>query len=232
VTVVAALGLALLAGCFRISTTTVRVTDPAAVSVRFGPREVLPPSSQPAATVVGQGHYWYLLTRLPYRIDAVREPLGAVTLRCDACAFAPWPMVATAAVPLVDAAGNVRPSFATPRATREALFIPVDVGFVRAPRRMQAVVGARPELVIPWRAVASARRVSRPLPWWFAAVATGVGATWVGLGGYFIHATRHDSDSLRYGVSVPVIAVGAAVLALGLWHLLAPVREETLQPPP
>lgn len=228
----AALGLTLLAGCFRVTTTYVRVTDPAAVGVRLGPREVLPPSSQPAVAVLTEGRYWYLLSRLPYRIDAVREPLGAVSLRCQACGHAPWPMVGVAAVPLVDAAGNVRPGLGAPRRTREALVVPLDATFVRTPRRLEPVVGARPELVIPWRSVASARVVRRPLPWWWAAVATGVGAAWVGLGGYFLHVARHESPALRYGISVPGIAIGTAVLGLGLWHLLAPTREETLRPPP
>ena len=192
---------------------------------------LLPPSSQPAVAVVAEGRYWHLFTRLPYRIDAVREPLGALTLRCDACGHAPWPMVGIAAVPLVDAAGNVRPSLGAPRLTREALVLPVDVGLVRAPRRWQPVVGARPELVIPWKSIASARQVRRPLPWWWAAVATFVGATWVGLGGSCIDAARRESAGIRFGISVPGIAIGAAVLSMGLWHLLAPFREETLRPP-
>ena len=227
----AALATTLLAGCFRISTTFVRVTDPAAVAVRVGPREVLAPSSQPDAVVAAEGHYWYLLTRMPYRIDAVREPGGALGLRCDACAFAPWPMRSAAEAPLVDAAGNVRPSFATPHLSREALVLPVDVGFVRAPRRMQPVVGARPDLVIPWHAVASARRVSRPLPWWFAALFLTVGATWTASGVYFVDVTRRHWPRVGYGFGVPAITVGAALVGVGLWHLLAPVREETLRPP-
>ncbi|HEY3353429.1 MAG TPA: hypothetical protein VGQ83_09285 [Polyangia bacterium] len=227
----AVLALTLLAGCFRLTTTYVRVNDPAAVALAAGPQEVLPPGREPRVAKLAEGRYWYLLTRLPYEIHAVREPTGAVALRCDACGHAPWPMTGTAAVLLVDPEGAVRPAFGRARLTREAIVLPADVTFVRAPRRLQPVVAARPDLIIPWQSVVTARQVRRPLPWWAATFPTAIGAGWIGLGAYFLDISQRLGSGTRYGVGVPVITVGAALLGVGLWHLLAPVREEALRPP-
>jgi hypothetical protein len=229
-----ALSLALaLTGCLRIGETDVRLRDPTGVALRVGPAEApqerVPAGGPPQTVVVKDGTYGYLFSRLPYRVEARREPDGTLRLSCAACAAAPWPLTGRGEATLVDGAGRVRPTHLVPVRTPAELVLPYDIPLVRAPRRMQGLVEVRPRLAIPWDNVLVARRVSTPPRLW-GAFATIVGAGWVTFGA--LAAANRLGPGLRVGLSVPLFVVGGGALGLGVWCLSAPAREEALVPPP
>jgi len=224
-----------LAGC--LTTTQVRVRDPTRVGVHVqrgdGFAEVLAPGDPPRTAVAAEKQYWWFLSKLPYRVHAVRETDGALALRCEECGLARWPLRGQREVLLVGPEGNVAPSFGRPAITRENLVLPYELCFVdvRRHRHRFCRVMAPTRITIPRANVSEARRRIKPVRW-AGAWLTAMGAAFLAAGVVAVSpALDGVSKGWRAAIAAPSFTVGGGLAGTGIWVLAAPVREEDLLPP-
>ncbi|HJZ84505.1 MAG TPA: hypothetical protein VKN99_05000 [Polyangia bacterium] len=227
--------LSLHIGCVTSTVTSVRVRDPSEVSLqpRGAPArtEIIPAGAGTRTAVAETGTYWDWFTKKPFEILAIRESSGALRLQCDSCASANWPLGSHQQAALVAADGRIMPTIERVSVTSAALIMPYDLCFVRAPKGF-CRVESRDELVIPWGNVVDARRVQGPVRFW--------GTFMIGLGSFgalggalllspvFGDASQHFTE--RAALAIPMIAMATTALAVGLWQLLSPAREEVMVP--
>jgi hypothetical protein len=234
------------AGCLRQSTMFVRVRDPSRVALRISrgadDKEVLPAGGPPRVVPLENGHYWYVFSKMPYQISAVRSSGGEMRIDCEECGAPPWPLRGVAEITLLDDEGKAAPTSAPPMVTREALILLYELALVWNPRHHHrgidwhgnpvntGEVTARAKLTIPWNNVVEARQRREPS----RAIGTfalilGITQLIVGVG---IATLPIQSNGLRFGISIPTLTVGAASIGWGIWSLRAPARETMLAPPP
>ena len=230
VVVVATLSFA-ATGCFQVTTTDVQVRDGRAVAlVKNSGETVLAPSSAPTATeaTVERGAYPYLFSRQPFDLRASRDSRGAIDLRCDTCADAPYPFAGTDHVELLDATGRTAPTLAWlvdqgTSSTRVTFDVCMVSGrFCR--------VSAKLNLVIPAGDVVEVRRRTEPIRVWgymllaFSVVAAGVGV--YALASPATGATLGDRAPWAAAFFIPAFTLGG----IGAWTAFAPVQEQVWRP--
>jgi hypothetical protein len=244
---VAALALSALAGatgCFHVVSEEVRVRDPSQVSVLRADGTVALPAGEPGSAVYKEGVFGGPLFKTPYIAVVERDAQGNVGLRCDACADAWWtesrsPTVVT-----------VTTGLRRPDATAVAFLGPaVGVNLLGAPASAVTLGAHEVDLrvktcLLPGRScevpvdvllatprqnVIAIRRVRSPQQT-MGAVLLAFGVVPM-IGGATIAAGAVGSRlsvRTRALVATPVIALGAAFSAAGIWHLAAPVEERVI----
>jgi hypothetical protein len=210
-----------LAGCTgcTLSTSVVHVRDNAQVTLEsLEGAPLLPPGTETTDAHLADGAYWVPpFRKVTYEIRGQREPDGAIALRCDACLVSH--------LPLLRADGEMLPAYSwrvgyePSRITssyEDACLEPAQRGLcdARAPVR----------LTVPREDVVDVRRRSTPV--------RAVGYLFAGVSvialGMFTAVALRDHDAAPYAAvaAIPFLAFGG----VGLWQLLAPVKEEVWTP--
>ncbi|HEY3818519.1 MAG TPA: hypothetical protein VGL81_15200 [Polyangiaceae bacterium] len=206
-------------GCATRTTTSFSVRDPVAVALEAPDGRSLARTEGPPATLelLAHGEHHALFSDTAYDVFAERTPDGAIHVTCPACARAFQPP-GTERVPLLGAdrwTAPVAPEDV--RAGPDALVLHERPCFLRGNKRCTA--GAEAVLRIPWNDALVAREHTEPVRW-VGGVAIAGGAPVILAGALdFALSPRdapHGLEALGLG------AVGVALVAMGLWYLLAP----------
>jgi len=221
------------ASCITVTSTTVRVRDLRQLDLKKQDSgEVVIPVGADAVTVpVEKGVFSNWFERVPFEVDAIREPTGALQLKCEACGAVPWPKHGRESAPLVSADGTVAPSVGRARITPAAITLPYQICFVTSGRRHQyCEVESKTSVTIPWENVVAAERSTSPIRGWGIGLLA-FGAVEIASGAIILSPVFGDASfSSRAAFGVPLITTGAIAAAFGLWHILAPTSEEHIYP--
>jgi hypothetical protein len=228
--------------CFRTRTIYVRVRDPAGVALiaahHAGKEEILAPGERSDSALFGHGFYYVnRYERRMYRIFASRGSSGDLLLQCEACARVDR-SVDAGEVRLVASTGEMHPSAERPILRPDSLGLWFRLSWGNWDRSSK--IGRIETLVIlgtTWDNIVEARRRSVPVRAW-GGVSTALGLILVASGTYA--STRAGAPPFVTGswtdtgvplVSIGFLALGGSLVGSGLWHLLAPAREETISRP-
>ena len=221
------------ASCITVTSTAVRVRDLRQLDLKKQDSgEVVIASGSDAATVpMEKGVFWNWFEKVPFEVDAIRGPTGALHLQCDACGAVPFPKRGRDSAPLVSADGKVVPSTGRATMTPAAISLPFEICFVTSGRRHQhCEVESRSTVTIPWGNVVAADRFTSPIRGWGMGLLA-FGAVEIASGAIILSPAFGDAPfSTRAAVGVPLISTGAVAAAFGLWHILAHPSEEHIYP--
>jgi hypothetical protein len=221
------------ASCITVTSTTVRVRDQRQLDLKKQDSgEVVIPFGADAATIpIKKGIFWNWFERMPFEVDAIREPTGALHLQCDACGTVPWPKHGRDSAPLVSADGMVVPSVGRATITPSAITLPYQICFVTSGRKHQhCEVESKTSVTIPWKNVVAADRSTSPMRGWGVGLLA-FGVVEMASGATILSPAFADAPfSARAAFGVPLITTGAVAAAFGLWHILAPTSEEHIYP--
>jgi hypothetical protein len=221
------------ASCITVTSTAVRVRDLRQLDLKKQDSgEVVIPVGAGSATVpIEAGVFWNWFERIPFHVDAIREPTGALHLQCDACGTVPWPKHGRDSAPLVSTGGNVVPSVGRATITSAAITLPYQFCFVTSGRRHEyCEVESKSSVTIPWENVVAADRSTSPIRGWGIGLLA-FGAVEIASGAIMLSPVFGDAPfSTRAAFGVPLLTTGAIAAAFGLWHILAPTSEEHIYP--
>jgi hypothetical protein len=143
----------------------------------------------------------------------------------------PWPKHGRDSAPLVSAGGNVVPSVGRATITSTAITLPYQFCFVTSGRRHEyCEVESKSSVTIPWENVVAADRSTSPIRGWGIGLLA-FGAVEIASGALILSPVFGDAPfSTRAAFGVPLVTTGAIAAAFGLWHILAPTREEHIYP--
>ncbi|HET6284116.1 MAG TPA: hypothetical protein VFH73_24375 [Polyangia bacterium] len=231
------LALFLLAqvSCITATSTTVRVRDLRKLDLtnRDNGQVVIASGADVATVPLQKGAIWNWFEKMPFEVDAIREPTGTLRLQCDACGGAPWPKIGREAASLVQANGDLVPSVGHATISPAAITLPYQTCFVASgSKHHHCEIESRTSVTIPWENVVEADRSTSPVRFWGVALVT-FGAAEIAGGAIALSPAFGDANyalSSRATFALPLITTGAVALGVGLWHLLAPTRAEHIFP--
>lgn len=226
------LSVALVTGCLRSETTTVRVRDPQQVEVLTPAARVSLPERGASSAPVASGHFAQWLSLRPYQVDVHRRPDGGIALRCDACADAKWSPTrvgATREAILLHEDGTLAPTWSRSVVTNDA-WTRVDYD----PCFMESTIGSPPTsicdvhatvaLLVPASDVVEVEKRSvpiRPLGW--GALAVGVGL--LGISTFVLASKDIGSFGQRAPWGIGIALPALALTGWGAWLSFAPAEE-------
>jgi hypothetical protein len=217
------------AGCFQIHTAEVRVRDTSRVELESKDGQpVLPEGAGDG--VVQRGKYYELFTPEPYEVRASRDSAGGISLHCDTCARAGFPLSGSAHVDLLEPSGRSLPTLAWDVAIendKSRVVADYDVCMVQGHRTCE--VNAQTRLVAPMSDVVEVRRRAEPVRIW-GYVLLGMSALMVGAASWYTFASHSGTLEERalWGAvtALPALAFGG----VGLWEVLTPATEQIWRP--
>lgn len=232
----AATGIA-AAGCWRTTTTTIRVRDPGQVVLEQAAEPVpvtVVPSGSSASVPIATGRWFEPFHFVRYEIRAVRDRAGTLSLHCDACGNARYPLAGISDRQLVSARGEVAPTIGAVDLSlaSSAIVANHDTCLVTAPLGDTTTCEAevRSRLVIPWTNVIEVHRHHEPSRWWgkwlIAMGVVGLAFGGVALSPWMNGLTTGERAGWALGFMVP----SSLVLSAGLWDVYAPARDEYVSP--
>jgi hypothetical protein len=236
----AALALVVLGGatgCYHLVTEEVRVRDPDRVSVERADGTISLPAGVPGTAIQDEGVFGRPFVPTSYRVLAERDRAGNIALHCDGCEDAWWAnghgttlLTSDGALRPVTTVSLLSSSASAVTLGAEELDLQVPACLLASRRcevHVEALLSTPRENVIDIR-----RRESPHRP--MGSLLLGISAAPIAVG-----ALLAAGKIVRLGpgeralVATPLLTVGAAFSAAGIWHLTAPVEETltVIQPP-